>query len=57
MRCRLSRNMWGINEMYCCVGICGVYMRCINCCVGICGRLMRSKLCRYMRGINKKWAV
>ena len=39
MRCRLCRYMWGINEMYGCVAICGELMRC--------------RLCRYMRGIKE----
>jgi len=43
MRCRLCRYMWGINEMYCSVDICGGLMRCMR--------------CRYMWGINEMYAV
>jgi len=39
MKCKLCRYMWGINEISCFVGICGVLMKC--------------KLCRYMWGINE----
>ena len=39
MSYRLCRYMLGINEMYCCVGICWGEMGC--------------KLCRYMWGINE----